>query len=195
MILPNTRRQILKNKQVLTNEDLTAIYNDLHNLEESSIKRARIEINAQNIQSFTEDGWGQISIPEINGRYLEIIGDPILSRNDVSTFASGAATIDGFLLYNGFGGKQFSLNVNFPVGGDEGYYTTRFTLVENSQWYYRGGLTAETSFGEVQPSDEGYAGAIVLFFRFTPVFMGEGVDPVVHPDFKAWVEFDYAVRD
>jgi hypothetical protein len=170
------------------------------------------EINAENFTDFQQANWGKILCPELNGKHYKFVGDPVIARNDAPLLADGSGfiKINFYSLYIGYGPAGFIQwdADHFSLAG-QSYYTTAIPFDQDravlGPYYYKGGLTSETSENNVSPGDEGYPAAIIFYIGYQPgdfvsapvmnpdgsVPLPEGV--VIHPDFKAWIIFSVEI--
>jgi hypothetical protein len=161
----------------------------------TSVKRARFEINAQNIHQYKNaqnPGWGFMAFPEVTGKFIDILDRPVLTRNDVPIALEGDIYINTLTVYHGYGPQGFGTWF-FPVEGSQSYYATKledFRAEGGEQKFIKGGFLASETEGYVDPNDEGKAGAVFIWLDYE---FAQGA--VINPDFKAWVEFYYFDRE
>jgi hypothetical protein len=169
-----------------------------------------VEINASNFFEFQEYNWGKIVIPEIEGKYYRIVGEPKIWRNEVVLTSNLNVSVDIVQIYHGYGPHSFMLgewdggSVGSLFREDQNYYVRTIPsggreLLEGGAWYYRGGLTNATTPDEITLGDEGYPAAVIIWIGY---IIGNGGEPqpintppfVIDPNFKMWIEVEYMIE-
>jgi hypothetical protein len=149
----------------------------------SGTNRIIIEINSTNFMDLNSanDGYGIMALPQVAGKIIEIVNTPLIYRNDVA-FVVGDFSLNTIDIYQGQGAQDFKINT-----------TDIFTSTEVANKVFPG---FDDQTGKLtQPKF--YIGGTQLDQNESSVFIYGQFNgtPEINSLAKAWVVFDYIVRD
>tara|TARA_R110000868_G_C10611680_1_gene741437 strand:+ start:45 stop:614 length:570 start_codon:yes stop_codon:yes gene_type:complete len=153
------------------------------NDDDSGTNRIIVEINSTNFMNLKNgnDGYGIMAIPQVDGKIIEIVNLPLIYRNEYS-FTEGDFSLDTIEIYQGQGAQDFKINT-----------TDIFTSTEVANKVFPGfddktGKLTQPKFyiggTQLDPNES----SVFIYGQFTGT-------PEINLLAKAWVVFDYIVRD
>jgi hypothetical protein len=147
-----------------------------------------VEINSTNFMDLNSanDGYGIMALPQVAGKIIEIVNTPLIYRNEYSFIEGdldlGLNIID---IYQGGGPQDFKVDTTGIFTSTEvanqvfpGFYDRKGEMkIISLPKFYIGGT-------QLDPNES----SVFIYGKFSGT-------PEINPLAKAWVVFDYIVRD